>query len=63
MHGADYVCESYIAAQGYIGRSEGCPAVPLQDADRIINTIKNGACLFVYPLNKRYLSRSVLLTR
>lgn len=63
MHGAEYVSESYVDAQGYIGRSEGCPAVPVKDADDIINTIKNGACLFVFPLNKKYLSRSALLKR
>ena len=61
MHGAEYVSESYIEAQGYIGRSEGCPAVPVREADDIINTIKNGTCLFVYPLYKRYLSRSAML--
>ncbi|MFI5130998.1 MAG: murein L,D-transpeptidase catalytic domain family protein [Chitinophagales bacterium] len=61
MHGAEYVNESYVDAQGYIGRSEGCPALPVNLADDIINTIKNGACLFVYPLNKRYISRSTFL--
>ena len=61
IHGARYVSESYIEAQGYIGRSEGCPAVPLQEAGDIINTIKNGTCLFVYPLTKHYASRSAIL--
>jgi hypothetical protein len=61
IHGANYVSESYIAAQGYIGRSEGCPAVPAREASPIINTIKNGACLFVYPADTRYISRSAIL--
>jgi hypothetical protein len=61
MHGADYVSESYIAEQGYIGRSQGCPAVPSTDAYPIINTIKNGTCLFVYTPSKQYVSRSALL--
>jgi len=43
MHGADYVNESYIFSQGYIGRSQGCPAVPVRDAKNIINTIRDGA--------------------
>lgn len=61
MHGADYVSESYIEAQGYIGRSEGCPAVPVREADDIIDTIKNGTCLFVYVPTKQYTARSVIL--
>jgi hypothetical protein len=61
MHGADYVSESFIAQQGYIGRSQGCPAVPSSEAYPIINTIKDGTCLFVYTPSKQYVSRSMLL--
>jgi hypothetical protein len=59
MHGADYVNEALIDAQGYIGRSQGCPAVPREQAAEIINTLKEGACLFVY--TPSYVKRSVLL--
>ena len=61
MHGASYVDESYIAHQGYIGRSEGCPAIPERDATLVIDAIKNGACFFVYTPTKNYTSRSKLL--
>lgn len=61
MHGAAYVDESYIQSQGYIGRSQGCPAVPQEEAREIINTLRNGTCLFIYSPDKRYLSRSSLL--
>jgi len=61
MHGAGYVNESYIATRGFIGRSQGCPAVPLKDAKKIINTIKDGACLYIYTPSQNYLSRSVVL--
>lgn len=61
MHGAGYVDSSYIESQGYIGRSQGCPAVPAAEAYPIINAIKNGTCLFVYTPDKRYTSRSRLL--
>lgn len=60
LHGAGYVCDSYINDQGYIGRSEGCPAVPQQFATEIINTIKDGTCLFIYHPNKLYSQRSLL---
>lgn len=61
MHGAGYVNESYIASRGFIGRSQGCPAVPLKDAKKIINTIKDGTCLYIYAPSQNYLSRSVML--
>ncbi len=59
MHGASYVCNEYVNSQGYIGRSQGCPAVPVQLNRSIINTIKNGTCLFVY--HPSYISRSSVL--
>lgn len=59
MHGADYVNESMARNQGYIGRSWGCPAVPAPLAHSIINTVKNGSCLFIY--HPSYVKRSALL--
>lgn len=61
MHGAPYVSENYIRARGFIGRSHGCPAVPETMNKPIINTIKNGSCLFIYSDNKNYLNKSRLL--
>ena len=62
MHGAPYVSESFISRQGYIGRSQGCPAVPSKDARKIINTLKDGACLYIHVPNERYLTRSAILS-
>jgi hypothetical protein len=61
MHGADYVDETWISRQGFIGRSEGCPAVPIQEAGQIIDALKNGTCLFVYTPKSNYTSRSRML--
>ncbi len=61
VHGANYVDESYIANQGYIGRSQGCPAVPEKEAQPIINTIKNNTCFFIYEPGRSYSSRSAML--
>ena len=56
MHGANYVSQAFVDAQGFVGRSEGCPAVPMNEAKPIINMLKDGSCLFIYtPLN--YVSR------
>jgi hypothetical protein len=61
MHGSDYVNQSFANARGYIGRSQGCPAIPEEEAVPIINTIKDGACLFIYSPDQKYLSRSTVL--
>jgi len=62
VHGADYVNPSYIPRQGYIGRSQGCPAVSPKEATPIINTIKDGTCLFIYSPGTSYQNRSSLLS-
>ncbi len=61
MHGADYVCDKFICNFGRLGRSFGCPSVPYELHQQIINTIKDGSCLFVYYPDKKYLSSSKLL--
>ena len=59
IHGAAYVSDDFVNSQGYIGRSWGCPAVPLRLNEPIINTIKNGTCLFVY--HPSYINQSSVL--
>lgn len=61
IHAADYVDESYIRSQGYIGRSWGCPALPEKLHKPIIDKIKNGSCLFIYSDNNAYLKRSRII--
>jgi len=48
MHGADYVSESFIKQHSRLGRSQGCPAVPVELNQKIINVIKDKSCLFIY---------------
>ena len=61
IHGADYVSESFIQQQGYIGRSQGCPAIPEKLHRPIIEKIKNGTCLFIYSPDRNYLIHSRIL--
>ena len=63
MHGANYVNESLATTRGYIGRSQGCPAVPEEKATPIISTIKDGTCLFIYAPNPNYFQYSSMLNR
>jgi hypothetical protein len=61
MQGADYVSEQLIRSQGFLGRSQGCPAVPMALARPIINTIKNGSALYIHSPLTQYAEKSDLL--
>ncbi|MEO8721749.1 MAG: murein L,D-transpeptidase catalytic domain family protein [Ginsengibacter sp.] len=61
IHCADYVSERTIKSLGYIGRSLGCPALPKKYTKPIIETIKDGSCLFLYSESQHYLSNSEIL--
>jgi len=61
MHGANYVSQAFVNARGFAGRSEGCPAVPVEEAKPIINSIKDGTCLFIYTPDQSYLEHSPVL--
>jgi len=58
VHGADYIGSQH---RGIMGRSFGCPAVPDEYAEKVINLIKGGTCLFIYHPTKKYLQSSKLL--
>lgn len=57
MHGADYVSESFIKQNGRLGRSLGCPALPLDSYSQIIDAVKGGSCLFLNKSNAGYASK------
>ncbi len=61
IHGADYVSKQFIANNGKLGRSQGCPALPLEKNEKIINLLKGGSCLFIYHPNKYYKKHSSIL--
>jgi hypothetical protein len=63
VHGADYVSLDFAAeaGQGRIGRSHGCPALPVACAARVIDTIQGGTPLFAYSSDPTWLSTSSFL--
>jgi len=57
MHGADYVSEEFIRQNGRLGRSLGCPALPLDQYAQIIDAVEGGSCLFLNKSNAGYTSK------
>lgn len=54
MHGASYANPSILKSQGFLGRSQGCPAIPEGVKDEIIRVIKGKSCLFIYHPTRSY---------
>lgn len=60
VHGAPYVNAQRVNS-AYMGRSQGCPALPENEYAQVINLIKDGSVLFVYNPSPDYLQSSALL--
>jgi hypothetical protein len=61
VHGSEYVGPDFMQMNGISGRSYGCPAIPADETEEVIDLIKDGTCLFIYHPTKRYISRSKIL--
>lgn len=62
IHGADYVSQSFIKNNSRLGRSLGCPAIPVALTNDIIQTIKDKSCLFIYYPSNGYKVSSKLIS-
>jgi hypothetical protein len=58
VHGARYVSESWIRNYGRLGRSQGCPALPMDISDEVIDAIKGGTAMFAYYPDDTYMKTS-----
>ncbi len=62
MHGAPYVSESFVQANGRLGRSWGCPAVSAAVARELIDRVKGGGLVFAYYPDPEWIKTSKYLT-
>lgn len=61
IHGAKYADDRYLQERGMLGRSFGCPAIPMEEHKEIIDAIKEGSCLFIYSPDTKYIHNSTVL--
>ncbi|WP_246558579.1 murein L,D-transpeptidase catalytic domain family protein [Hymenobacter piscis] len=57
MHGADYVSEDFIRQNGRLGRSLGCPALPMAEKDAIIEAVEGQTAIFISGPDAQYSSK------
>lgn len=58
VHGAEYVCEEFIKQHGHLGRSQGCPALPVAQTQAIIEAIRGNSIMYLHgPAGAGYQSR------
>lgn len=62
MHGAWYVSEEHARQYGRLGRSWGCPALPMAHAKPVIDAIKGGSLVFAYYPDQDWLDSSRFLS-
>lgn len=61
MHGAPYVNDAFVKANGRLGRSWGCPAVSADVAREMIDKVKGGGLVFAYYPDAEWLKTSKYL--
>lgn len=56
IHGAEYANPSIIEQTGRLGRSLGCPALPMEEHQDIINTVEGNTALYIHAADNTYTS-------
>jgi hypothetical protein len=61
IHGATYVSKEFIGKYGILGRSFGCPAIPMEDHERVINLLSGKSCIYIHYPDPHYEAVSRLI--
>lgn len=60
MHGADYVSKDFIKNYGRLGRSFGCPSIPMEGHEKIVTLLSGRSCIYIHYPDEQYLNSSKL---
>ncbi len=63
IHAAQYATRQFLNKHGRLGRSFGCPALPPDKNETIIQCIKNKSCVFIYFPEKNYFTLSKYISQ
>ena len=63
MHGASYVSRDFINTHGRLGRSFGCPSIPMENHEEVISMLSGRSCIYIYYPDEKYLDNSPMLTK
>ncbi|HKJ78830.1 MAG TPA: murein L,D-transpeptidase catalytic domain family protein [Prolixibacteraceae bacterium] len=61
LHGAEYANGEFIKKYGRLGRSLGCPSVPMEIHKNVVNTIYGGSVLLIYSPDENFRVNSKVL--
>lgn len=61
IHGFKEAEESYVKRNGFLGRTEGCPAIPKSLTEVVIKKIEKDSVVFIFANDKKYLEDSYYL--
>jgi hypothetical protein len=58
IHGADYVSKKFISSYGRLGRSLGCPSIPMENHEEVISSLSGRSCIYIYYPDEKYFNIS-----
>jgi outer membrane lipoprotein-sorting protein len=62
IHGANYVSRDFIRNYGRLGRSFGCPSIPMENHEEIISMLSGRSCIYIYYPDEKYLNTSTMFS-